>query len=231
MEKENVSPTPNNRATDRDVELLKRRWLSKQTFEIELSRPPSFSFSAGQTILLVHGSIKRYYSLISSPNEQNLSLCVQHLPEGRLSSLLAEASIGFPLKLNGPHGYFTYKPSDRMPVFIATGTGIAPFVSFARSGITDFRLFHQATATDEFYYRSYFAKITPMYFSCLPETPITEDPIPKLFYGKISDCIRKNLQSGSYDFYLCGEREMIRDVTLLADESYPKSRVYTEVFY
>ena len=31
--------------------------------------------------------------------------------------------------------------------------------------------------------------------------------------------------------FLCGEREMIRGVTLLVDERFPGSRVYTEVFY
>jgi len=156
---------------------------------------------------------------------------VHHLPEGRLSSVLASAQIGFQLKLTGPHGYFTFKPSSRMPVFIATGTGIAPFVSFARSGVTDFTLLHQAISADELYYQSYFHKITPKYFSCLSAAPVTESLLPNLFCGKISECIRKNLQPGSYDFYLCGEREMIREVTLLIDEIYPESRVYTEVFY
>jgi len=104
-------------------------------------------------------------------------------------------------------------------------------VSFARSDITDFTLFHQAISTDESYYQSYFHKIMPKYFSCLSEAPITEYSCPNLFCGKISECFRKNLRSGSYDFYLCGEREMIREVTLLIDEIYPESRVYTEVFY
>ena len=228
---ETVSMPPDNPAAIQTVELLKRRWLSKKAFEIELSRPPSFEFKAGQTILLIQQSIKRYYSLLSTPNDPNLTLCVHHLPEGQLSSVLAHAETGFQLKLTGPHGYFTFKPSSRRPVFIATGTGIAPFVSFARSGITDFALLHQAISADELYYHSYFQKITPKYFPCLSEASITESSFPNLFGGSISECIRKNLQPGSYDFYLCGEREIIREVTLLVDEIYPESRVYTEVFY
>jgi ferredoxin-NADP reductase len=222
---------PDNPGAIKTVELLQRRWLSKNAFEIELSRPPSFEFKAGQTILLMHASIKRYYSLLSAPNDPNLTLCVHHLPEGPLSSLLAGAEIGFQLKLTGPHGYFTFNSSSRMPVFIATGTGIAPFVSFTRSGVTDFTLMHQAISADDLYYQSYFHEITPKYFSCLAEASITDSLLPNLFCGKISECIRKNLQPGSYDFYLCGERQMIREVTLLIDEIYPESRVYTEVFY
>ena len=231
MEKETTLMLPDNTGMIQTVELLKRRWLSKKAFEIELSRPPSFEFKAGQTILMIHKSIKRYYSLLSTPNDPNLTLCVHHLPEGRLSSVLAGAEIGYQLKLTGPHGYFTFKPSIRMSVFIATGTGIAPFVSFARSGITDFVLFHQAISADELYFKSYFQKITPRYFSCLPVTPGKESSSSKLYHGKISECIRKNLHPGSYDFYLCGEREMIREVTQLVDEIYPESRVYTEVFF
>jgi len=231
MAKETVSIPPDNPGAIQPVELLQRRWLSKYAFEIELSRPPSFEFKAGQTILLMHTSIKRHYSLLSAPSDPNLTLCVHHLPEGRLSSVLAAAQIGFQLKLTGPHGYFTFKPSSRKPVFIATGTGIAPFVSFARSGVTDFTLLHQAISADELYYQSYFHKITPKYFACLLEAPISKSILPDSFCGKISECIRKNLQPGSYDFYLCGERETIRDVVPLIDQIYPESRVYTEVFY
>ena len=54
---------------------------------------------------------------------------------------------------------------------------------------------------------------------------------PNVYCGKVSECIRKNLRPGSYDFYLCGERKMIREVTLLVDENYQGSRIYTEVFF
>ena len=231
MKNKAASTTPDNPDVTQTVELLQRRWLSKNAFEIELTRPPEFGFKAGQTILLIHKSIKRYYSLLSSPNDATLSLCVHYVPEGQLSVVLAEADVGFQFNLTGPHGYFTFKPSSRMPIFIATGTGIAPFVSFARSGITDFTLLHQAISAEELYYRKYFQEHTSTYFSCLTGVPIADPSLPNLFRGKISECIRKNLRPGSYDFYLCGEREMLREVTLLVDEIYSESRVYTEVFY
>ncbi len=48
MEKKTVSTSPDNPGTIQTVELLHRQWLSKNAFEIELSRPPSFEFKAGQ---------------------------------------------------------------------------------------------------------------------------------------------------------------------------------------
>jgi len=231
LEKKTVSTSPEKPGAIQTVELLQRRWLTRNAFEIELTRPPSFEFKPGQTICFRHESLERYYSLLSTPDDSNLALCVCHVPQGNFSPLLANAEIGIQLKLTGPHGYFTFKSSSRKPVFIATGIGIAPFVSFARSGITDFTLLHQAISADELYYQSYFQKITPKYFSCLPETPSKTSAFPNLYCGKISECIRKNMHPGSYDFYLCGEREMIREVTHLVDEIYPESRVYTEVFF
>ncbi|MGD8975801.1 MAG: hypothetical protein PVJ56_21055 [Desulfobacterales bacterium] len=61
------------------VELLSRRWVTENAFEIELTRPASFNFNPGQTIAFHHKSIKRYYSLISTPNHATLELCVQHV--------------------------------------------------------------------------------------------------------------------------------------------------------
>lgn len=213
------------------AELLQRRWLSQNAFEIELTRPPSFEFKPGQTILFLHQSLRRYYSLISTPNDPIISLCVHFVRDGRFSPILANAKIGSRFKFTGPHGYFTFKPSNRIPVFFATGTGIAPFVSFARSGVRDFALLHQAISADELYYQSDFIEITPKYFACLSEAPVKESSCPDMFCGKVSDCISKNLPPGCYDFYLCGDREMIQDVTLLADESFPGSYVFTEVFF
>jgi ferredoxin-NADP reductase len=231
LEKEISSKMIDQTDAIQTVELLQRRWLSKNAFEIELSRPPSLDFEPGQTIRFIHESLERYYSLLSAPDDSNLAICVYHIPRGNFSPFLANAEIGIRLKLTGPHGYFTFKPSSRKPVFVATGTGIAPFVSFARAGITEFTLLHQAISADELYYQSYIRKIASKYFSCLSEASITESSLPDLFCGKISECIRKNLRPGNYDFYLCGEREMIREVTLLVDENYQGSRVYTEVFF
>jgi benzoate/toluate 1,2-dioxygenase reductase subunit len=230
-----ASRKPRNPAAIHIVELLNRHWLSKSAFEIELSRPRSFEFTAGQTIRLIDKSFKRYYSLISAPIDPSFKLCVQHVPEGKFSSILASAEIGSQLQMTGPHGYFIFKPSIRTPVFISTGTGVAPFVCFARSGITGFALFQQAMTADELYYRDYLKKCAQKYFPCLPDAlavTSAEDPFClDLLYGKITECIEKTLRRGKYDFYLCGEQEMIRDVTLLVDEIYPESRIYTEAFY
>ena len=231
MEKNAASTPRSDSDAIQTVELLQRRWLSKSVFEIELTRPASFEFKAGHNIVFLHESIKRYYSLISAPDEPTLSHCIHHVKDGLLSPILGFAEIGSNFNITGPHGYFIFQPSVRQPVFVATGTGIAPFVSMARSGVADFVLLHQANSEKELYYHSFFREKTSNYFACLTEATISGGSPLDPHRGEISTCLQKNLLPNAYDFYLCGHRQMIREVTLLVDEIYPGSRVYREVFY
>lgn len=222
---------PGNPGAIQTVELLQRRWLTKNAFEIELTRPPSMAFKAGQTICFIHETMERYYSLLSTPDDPTLTLCVYYVPQGSFSPVLAEAKIGTHFNVSGPHGYFTHKSSTRPVVFVASGTGIAPFVSMSRSGVTDFILLHEAARVEELYYQDLFRKMTSKYIPCLLQAPPTDISPPGAFLGDAASYLIKNLPPASYDFYLCGEREMIRGVTLLVDERFPGSLVYREVFY
>ena len=213
------------------VELLSRRWLTKNAFEIELTRPASFNFNPGQMIAFHHKSIKRYYSPISTPNHATLELCVHRVKEGAFSSILASADIGTVFQLSGPHGYFTFKPSPRTAVFVATGTGIAPFISMARSGIAGFIVFHEVDAIKELLYQPELRHVALNYHPCKTQAQEGDISVSDLFYGKITDCINKWLAESPYDFYLCGHREMILEVTRLVDMRYSGSLVYTEVFF
>lgn len=231
MQKRTDSVAPDNPMAIQTAELLQRRWLSKNAFEIELTRPSAFEFEAGHTICFIHESMERYYSVLSTPDDPTLAICVFYVPRGSFAPVLAHAAIGTRFNISGPHGYFTFKPSARAPVFVATGTGIAPFVSFARSGIKHFALFHEATSSEELYYQTDFKKLTSAYHPCLPaETTVAAMP-EGMFQGHVVGCITTHLTRGTYDFYLCGHREMIRNVTLLVDDRFPGSHVYTEVFF
>lgn len=210
------------------VVLRERRWLSDKSFEIILSLPPQFEFQPGQRISLRSGELERDYSVVSAPGESVLTLCIRRVAGGRVSTLLSVVNIGSSLLINGPYGYFTYKPSPRPAVFIATGTGIAPFCSMARSGISGFTLLHGVSLTDDLYYSSLFQQAAKKYVACLKHSR----KIPaNAFGGSVVAYLQKHLEPQAYDFYLCGRREMIRDVTLLIDERFPESLVYTELFY
>jgi benzoate/toluate 1,2-dioxygenase reductase subunit len=213
------------------AELVHRSWLSEKTFEVELGRPSAFPFQPGQRIRFIHGTVERDYSLISAPDSPRLALCVRLVTAGRFSPILAAAGIGTLFRFTGPHGYFTFQPSPRPPVFVATGTGVAPFLSMVRAGLTGFTLLHGVRTVAELYYQSCFRTAASLYVPCLSHTP-PEFALPSGAYrGLVTDYLRDHLAPEGYDFYLCGRREMVRDVTLFVDERFPESRVYTEIFY
>lgn len=217
-----------NLASTHSAVLLKRRWLSHKTFEITISKPPEFEFESGQRISLSLGGHTRDYSIVSARQEAELTFCIRSVAGGKLSTLLSVADMGIPLSVYGPHGYFTFRTSPRPAVFVATGTGIAPFCSMARSGIAEFTLLHGVHLVQDLYYANQFQQIARTYIPCLTEA----DQLPEIaFKGKVTEYLERRLPSGAYDFYLCGRHEMIRDATLLIDERFPDSLVYTEMFF
>jgi benzoate/toluate 1,2-dioxygenase reductase subunit len=226
-----ASPLQTSSADQHSAELLGRCWLSEGTFELELTRPPLFDFVPGQRIRLLHEALERDYSLVSAPAEATLRLCVRRVRQGRLSPLLATAEMGSRLQFSGPHGYFIFRPSPRPAVFVATGTGIAPFMAMAKSGVRSFALLHGVRAPGELYYQSVLRDLTQHYVPCLSAAPRAPDSPFTVFPGRVTEYLEKHLESGAYDFYLCGRMEMIRDVTLLVDRLFPGSYVYTEAFF
>ena len=213
------------------TKILARSWLTDRVFEIELSRPSTFQFLAGQRIRLLHGAIGRDYSLITAPNDPTLALCLKKIEGGEYSPILALAEPGTSLSFTGPLGYFTYRPSERPAVFVATGTGIAPFLSMVRHGTADFTLLHGVREAKSLYYQDIFRRAARLYIPCLGRDTGESSSGENVFRGRVSHYLAEHLPPIVYDFYLCGRQEMIQDVTLLVDERFPGSLIYTEVFY
>jgi benzoate/toluate 1,2-dioxygenase reductase subunit len=208
--------------------VISRRRLSPKAFELILSKPPTFDFIAGQRICLKHGGAERDYSIVSAPDESEIRLCIRNVPGGLLSPQLAQAPAGMALTFTGAHGYFTFKASARQAVFVATGTGIAPFCSMAASGVRGFTLLHGVATSEDLHYRALIQPHAAAYRACLSES---RPAAGGHFAGRVTDYIAIHLPRRAYDFYLCGDRDMIRDVTFLIDAGFPGSLVYSEPFY
>jgi len=111
--------------------------LSPQTkhLEFELSSVPRFGFVAGQWLSFKTNKpdgeeITRAYSIASPPGEDNrLALCLNRVQDGFMSNFLCDMKGGEEISCQGPFGDFTLRPPLRDTVFIATGTGVAPFRS------------------------------------------------------------------------------------------------------
>lgn len=211
--------------------LLARRALAAEAFEILLERPAGFDFVAGQRLRIEHAEFARDYTLASAPDDAALALCLRRVPGGRATSWLAGLEIGAPLEISGPHGYFTWRGSERPTVWIATGTGIAPFVAMARAGARGFTLLHGVRRPAELYYREVLERAAARYVPCLSGAGDAGRAREVFFAGRVTAYAAARLAPGCYDFYLCGRSEMIRDVIALIDERFPESRVFSEAFF
>ncbi len=222
--------------------LLRRARLSESVYEIELEKPAGFQFVPGQSISLAVGGEYRDYSIASESSSETLRLVVRRIEGGVVSPALCGAVPGVRFELSGPHGTFTFKASERPAIFVATGVGVAPFLSMVRSGVglgTGPGVGPDAVRAPE---RSPSFTVCAFATSCSTETswrrlrvPIARAspgmPRPGCYHGRVTEWSRDRLTPASRDFYLCGSRQMTRDMIVLIDERFPGSLVYTEIFF
>lgn len=212
-------------------ELLGRRWLSRTAFELELGSPVPFKFLPGQRIQLVLGEAQRDYSLVSSPADETIRLCVRRVEGGIVSSSLADMEPGTRLHFTGPFGYFIFRTTERPAVFVATGTGVAPFVSMSRAGTRGFLLLHGVRWAEDLFYESDLRRSAGGYVPCVSGGKGEELLPPDALAGRVTQYLADRLPKGLYDFYVCGRGDMIRDVTRIVDERFTGSLLYAETFY
>ncbi len=102
--------------------------------EFEAEGAQHFGFVPGQWLSLTHTKpdgeeITRAYSIASPPDGNRFAFCLNRVQDGYMSNYLCDLKVGAQIFGHGPFGNFILKPPLRDTLFIATGTGIAPFRS------------------------------------------------------------------------------------------------------
>jgi ferredoxin--NADP+ reductase len=109
---------------------------SDTLFRIRTERPSTFRFTAGEFIMLgVDDSVMRAYSITSGPYDDELEFYSIKAPNGLLTSKLQHIKVGDRLKINEKStGSLILANIDLGGHLwmLATGTGIAPFISLLR---------------------------------------------------------------------------------------------------
>lgn len=102
-----------------------------------------FGFVAGQWLsfrqLKSDGEeVTRAYSICSPPaDDSRFALCLNRVHDGFMSNFLCDMKAGDNISFEGPFGDFILRPPLRDTIFIATGTGIAPFRSMLQWLLAD----------------------------------------------------------------------------------------------
>src|SRR2546430_10729878 len=111
--------------------------LSELTKHLEFEMPAisRFGFVTGQWLSFQQvkpdgEELTRAYSISSPPGDDaRFALCLNRVQDGFMSNFLCDMKEGDEIQCQGPFGDFILRPPMRDAVFIATGTGIAPFRS------------------------------------------------------------------------------------------------------
>jgi len=102
-------------------------------FEFEVPGVETFTFTPGQFVSVIDRvdgrEITRAYSIASPRDGNRFELCLNRVEDGIVSPYLFGLRPGDEIEIGEPIGYFTLRHPGRRAVFIATGTGIAPFRS------------------------------------------------------------------------------------------------------
>ena len=149
--------------------------LSDRTkhLEFEVLGKDRFDFSPGQFLSIREPRpdgklVTRAYSIASPPRDNStFDLCLNRVDEGFMSNYLCDLENGHEVHLHGPHGHFVMHPERRDSIFIATGTGIAPFRGMIHWLFADeerhqghqYTLIYGTRYSEDIYYREEFDEI------------------------------------------------------------------------
>jgi ferredoxin--NADP+ reductase/benzoate/toluate 1,2-dioxygenase reductase subunit len=211
------------------VPVLKTRHLTNSTYVIRIERD-SMEFEAGQYISLglAGNTEKREYSIYSGMYEDHLEILIKEIDQGIVSKQLKQLQPGAHVEMDGPFGFFSLDKESRTGkelVFVATGTGIAPFHSFIKSyGGLNYKLVHGVKYGDEAYD---FEDYSPGNYILCTSRDNRGD-----YQGRVTDFLTEQPVKAGADYYLCGNSQMIYEVyDILKDRGVDAGRIHAEVYF
>ncbi|HRY97829.1 MAG TPA: hypothetical protein P5550_02110 [Bacteroidales bacterium] len=202
--------------------------IAPEVFMLRFERP--WEFRAGQVVALrlEEGEPHRLYSLAGGENEKDAAVLFDLNPEGSLTPRLARLQPGDSLRVSHPFGFFT--DDERPAWWLATGTGLAPFLSMVRSlDIRNKTLVHGGRGEASFYFQEELsASLGARYIRC-SSTGEGKGAYP----GRLTAWLgaQEQLDPGLH-YYLCGSAEMVVDVRdLLISRGVPFEHVRAEIYF
>lgn len=194
--------------------------LSDTSFRLRVTLPAALPFLPGQYVnVQVPGTTAtRAYSFSSHPQALEASFLIRNIPRGLMSGYLARAKAGDRMDLTGPMGAFYLRPVTRPQVFLAGGTGLAPFLSMLEQIATTgtdqpIRLFYAVTRDADLVeldrLNSLAGLIPSLDIVTIVAAPESDHPRR----GYVTDHLSAaDLWNGAADVYLCGPPPMVEAV-------------------
>ncbi|MDR2251166.1 ferredoxin--NADP reductase [Acinetobacter sp.] len=212
------------------------RW-TPTLFSFTMTRPSHFKFTAGQfaRIGLKVGDelVVRAYSVVSSPFDETLEFFSIVVPDGAFTSNLQHLKVGDELYLEKiPYGYLTLaryqQPLPHDLWLLATGTGLAPFLSMLQdfetwSNYQKINLVYSVRTADELAYVDRIQEIAETFgeghngFKFIPiitrdsSAPLHERLPVLIESGELEKAAGLQLNFATSHIMLCGNPQMVDD--------------------
>lgn len=213
--------------------------LSETSLAFTLARPAGLAFLPGQYVnLRVPGTEqRRSYSFSSAPGAEGLSFLVRDIPGGLMSGWLRAAQPGAAMEFTGPSGSFYLRDVTRPLLFLAGGTGLAPFLSMlgrlAETGCNQpVRLVYGVTNDADLVglaeLDAYGARLPGFSYVTTVAAEVSAHPRKGYVTAHVDPAW---LNGGEVDVYLCGPPPMVDAVRgWLATQGVTPASFYTEKF-
>jgi ferredoxin--NADP+ reductase len=192
--------------------------------------PRKFEFRSGQVIgISLHPEgARRLYSICSGEQDPEIWILYHVVDEGFLTPRLSSLEKGDTIWITEPRGSFT---GSRAPaVWIAAGTGIAPFYSMFRSGLhTDKTLIHGSRYLEQFFFYDEFSDaLGPQYIRCC-----TSEYDDHVYHGRVTSYLNEvESLDTNMKYYLCGSAEMVVDTRdILIERGVSFNHIISEIYF
>jgi ferredoxin/flavodoxin---NADP+ reductase len=187
-------------------------------------------FSPGQVVKIAADptNTPRIYSICSGNDDPEISVLFNVKKEGFLTPWLADLIPGMKIWASKPYGSFK---DDKKPAWwIATGTGIAPFYSMFRSGISENKtLIHGVRKLTQFYFEDELEwAMGDRYVRCC-----SHEQSCNVFPGRITKYLEEIKELPvDINYYLCGKAIMVVEVRdLLISRGVPYENILAEIYF
>lgn len=188
-----------------------------------------FEFLPGQVVAvsILPAGEQRLYSLATGRTEEEAGVLFNLAPDGWLTPQLKAVRPGHRIYISRPFGSFVGFPGPA--VWVASGTGVAPFLSMTLSGLAEDKVLVQgARRRDQFYGQDVLAgSLGDRYVRCA-----SADPGSGLFTGRLTAYLESRTWPSDRPYYVCGSAAMVvesRDI--LIRRGVPFKNILSEVYF
>lgn len=206
--------------------------------DIQCVTPDTIDFVPGQFINIeIAEGVYRPYNICSAKTKTNeFSIVVNTSRPGQGTEFFLKVGVDDTISFIGPSGRFNFHtPGNKKLLFIATSSGIAPFISIIQNNVTKFpnnmfNLLFGVRTKEDVLFHDWLKQMSEnknfTYKICLSgEKSINNN---NFYLGRVTKLL-ENVAVDGADYYICGSPEMVEDAKrIINTKRFDNISIYTE---